>query len=440
MNARQCGHILRFSTTGIVQSRFVRPLLLLLFVALLAFAGPQPLKTFQLPPGKYEKAVEFQRRLNALHFTRVAWELLVLGAMTAARAGPRLRDALERRVRRRFVARAITVAALFAILWAAELPLAFYRHWLGLEYGLSVNPWLPWFGDVVKSALVTGVMAVALALGGFVLVCKSPRRWWLYAWIASVLLMILSVYAAPLIFDPLFFHFQPMVKSRPDLVAALQDVAQRAGYTIPADRVFEMDASRKTRAVNAYMTGFGHSRRIVIWDTTLAALTTPQIQTVFAHELGHYALHHIARGIAFAAAGLFIVVWLGQRAARWWVGGLGRALGIRSLDDAAILPPALAFVAVLAFVSEPVSNGYSRWQEHQADIYELEAMHGLADNAGLNSADVDQIMAEIDLDDPQPGAFIRFWLYDHPPTDERMIFAQEYDPWTTGGQPKYLRN
>jgi STE24 endopeptidase len=105
----------------------------------------------------------------------------------------------------------------------------------------------------------------------------------------SVLVPIAGAYAEPLLFDPLFFHFQPIAHSNPALAKALQDVASRARYPIPSDRILEMEAGAKTRTVNAYMTGFGPSRRIVIQDTTLKALTIPQTQTVFAHELGHYA-------------------------------------------------------------------------------------------------------------------------------------------------------
>lgn len=439
MNARQCGHIRRLSTTGYCTIAPVRTLVFLLFFSAMLYGQQQRQpETYRLPPDKYAKAVEFHRRLNVLHFAGVAWDLTVLLAMIRMRTGPRIRDGVERRLRRPLAARAAIVGALLAIPWIAGIPLAAYAHCLGLHYGISVEAWLPWFGDLAKGGAISAVVTVLIVLAVLALARRS-RRWWIWSWALSVAVMIAGTYLAPLVVDPLFFRFRPLDKTNPALVRALQQVASRAGYQIPEDRIFDMDASTKTRAVNAYMTGFGHSRRIVIWDTTLAVLDIPQIQTVFAHELGHYALNHIPLSIGIAAIGLFGVFWLADAILRWLIRRRGDWLGVRAISDPAILPLAMAFVVVIGFVSEPVANGYSRWQEHQADIYELEAMHGLVPDAGPNSARVDQIMAEIDLDDPNPSPFIRFWLYDHPPTAQRMQFAQQYDPWARGERPKYIR-
>jgi STE24 endopeptidase len=377
--------------------------------------------------------VQFQRRLYGLHFAGVAWDLGVLLGMVSLGVGPRIRDAVERRSRSAFARRAAVAAAVLAIPWLADLPLAMYRHSLAVRFGLSVQPWAPWFADVLKAGVVTGIPAILCVVGALAIAGKAPRSWWVSVWLIGVALMIAAAYAAPVIFDPLFHRFTPLERTRPHLVRALQEVAARAGYSIPSGRIFEMDASRNTRAVNAYMTGFGHSRRIVIWDTTLKALNTAQTQTVFAHELGHYALHHIPRGIAVGSLGLFVALWLLNRVLTRM-----RPKQVRGIDDPAILPFAMAVVLVFTFLSEPIANGYSRWQEHQADIYELELMHGLVPDAGRNSAEVDQIMAQIDLADPAPSSFIRFWLYDHPTTNERMLFAQQYDPWRRGEQPEFI--
>ena len=347
--------------------------------------------------------------------------------------GPRARDAVERRTRSAFVKRAAVAAVVLAIPWLADIPLAVYRHSLSMRFGISVQAWPSWSIDLLKAAAITAIPTILFLIGVLAAARRSPRRWWIYAWLLGVFVMIAATYVAPLIVDPLFYNFKPLEKSNPDLVRALQQVAARAGYNIPADRIFEMDASRNTRAVNAYMTGFGHSRRIVIWDTTLKVLDTPQIQTVFGHELGHYALGHIPRSLAIAATGLLLALWILYAFLR-----RVHPTGVRDTSDPAILPVAFTVVLILGFFSEPLANTYSRWQEHQADIYELEVMHGLVPDAGRNSADVDQIMAQIDLDDPQPNPFIRFWIYDHPPTNERMLFAQRYDPWAHGESPEFV--
>lgn len=396
--------------------------MLLLFAAL-AFAAPKPLKTFQLPPAKRERAVELHRRFNILHFAAIGWDLLVLAAAT-------------RLPRRRSVP---YVAILLTVMWAAGLPFAIYRHKLAVDYGLSIQTWGPWLIDVLKSSLISGAIAVLLVLAMLELARRSPRRWWIWSWGVVVLFMIAGTYLAPLVLDPLFFKFERLDASNPALVSALQKVASEAGYSIDKNRIFDMKASEKTRLVNAYMTGFGNSRRIVIWDTTLKALTTPQIQTVFAHEMGHYKLNHIGQGIVMGAMGLFAGFWLWNLILQRLIVSKGR-FGVRNLHDPAIVPVAAILALSAAFISEPIVNSISRWVEHQADIFELEAMHGLVEDAGGTSADVDQIMGEIDLDNPDPSPLEVFWLFDHPPTDERMRFAQTYDPWKSGERPRYIRN
>lgn len=371
--------------------------------------------------------MELHRQRNLLYFGGTAWDLAVLLLLIRTGAGRRIRDAVERRTASRFLTGVSTAAALLALLWVAGLPFMIYRHWMNLSYGLSVHPWLPWWLDAVKAAIVTGVPAALLIAGALALVRRSPRRWWMYAWLAGVATMIAATYAAPLVFDPLFFQFRPLAELHPELVRPLQEVAGRGGYEIPPERIFEMDASRKTPTMNAYMTGVGASRRIVIWDTTIAALQPPQVQTVFAHELGHYALNHIPKSIAVASAGLLILLWTLHRF-------------IRTLDDPSALPSVFAVILVASFLADPAANTYSRWQEHQADIYELEAMHGLVADAGGNSAEVTQILGEIALDVPNPNPFIVFWRYSHPPTGDRMRFAQEYAPWGAQAGPRYIRS
>jgi Zn-dependent protease with chaperone function len=405
-------------------------LLLFLFLAAALSRADDAKKpvTFHLPPGKYEKAIEFHRRINIAHFAGVAWDCVALALMIRLQYAPRVRDWAAQRWKSGFVRGFTVIIAVFGALWLWSLPLSIYRHVLGLEYGLSIHPWASWLLDWIKAGLITGIPS-ALVVLAFYGIARRTRAWWLYAWALAVAVTVAGAYLVPVVFDPLFFHFRPLMETRPDLVPKIEAVAARGGFHVPPDRIFEMDASRKTPAVNAYMTGFGSTKRIVIWDTTIRALTLPQIQTVFAHELGHYALHHIPISIALSAAVLLIGFWLLDRFMRM----------LSVLEDYGALPLALLLALMGSFLSEPLANSYSRWQEHQADIYELEAMHALVPDAGRNSAEADEVMANIDLDDPSPNPFIRFWLFDHPPTAERMAFAQEYDPWSKGAPPRYVR-
>jgi STE24 endopeptidase len=389
----------------IVQSSFVRT------------SVQQPQRLYQLPPDKYQQAIHFNHRMEALHFAGVGWTLIVLALMIRFRVGRRLPGPVI-----------AAVAAVLGIPWLASLPLAVYGHWLVLHYGLSIEPWVPWIWDWIKAGAVTGAVAVFIALAFLRLARWSPRRWWLYAWMVAVVFMVIATYAVPLVFDPLFHRFVPLASVRPGLIGPIEMVAARAGQRVPPERIYEMIASEKTRTLNAYMTGFGDSKRIVIWDTTADTLTSPEIQTVFAHELGHYVLRHIPRSLLIAAVGLLAGFYWLKRILDWVAARWGARLQIRSLAETSMLPVALLLITTGAFLMEPIANTYSRWQEHEADVYELTIMRQLIPHAGPNSARVDQIMAEIALDDPDPSPFVRFWLYDHPATEDRMRFAVQFAP------------
>lgn len=366
--------------------------------------------TYHLLPDKYAQAVAYQDLLAILHFAGVAAELLILWALHRWGYAARLGMWAERISRRLFVQALLVVPAFLAAPLVALLPLNAWRHYLAVRVGISVQSWPAWFSDWLMSAAILAATATLLTWGLFALVRRSPGRWWLYAWLGAIPLAAGAVFLYPVVIDPLFNRFEPLP---PKVAAAIEQVAERAGYRVPPSRMYEMKAGDKLRAVNAYMTGFGATRRIVIWDTTITALTLPQLQSVFAHELGHYALHHIPIG-----AGLSLLLILaGLFAARRLVPNPG---------EWRTLARWFLFLVAASFLTEPLVNTYSRWQEHQADIFELDTMRGLVPDAGRVSAEVDQIMGEINLDHPDPNGFIRFWLYDHPTTAERMVFAQRY--------------
>ena len=349
-------------------------------------------------------AVELRTSTEILHFVEAGWDIALLAVL--------LKLGVARRIRARGI---VVVAAILALLAIADLPLSLYRHSLSLHYGLSIQKWGPWLWDWMKGNAVSGALAIPLFTAGFAL-ARRIRHWWIWAWAATVSVMIVVTFFVPVIVDPMFNRFRPLSEHHADLIPKLGQVSIRAGVPIPPGRMFEMDASSKSRAVNAYLTGFGSSKRIVLWDTTIATLTPEQIQTVFAHEAGHYVLQHVPKGLALASIALLLLIY-----------GLYRVLG-RDAGNPASLPKALLFLAIVSFLSEPAVNAYSRWQEHQADIFELETMNSLVAGEGANSAQVDLIMADINLEHPHPNAFVVWWLYDHPPSVKRMRFALHYQP------------
>jgi len=251
-------------------------------------------------------------------------------------------------------------------------------------------------------------------------------------------LIILGAVVEPLIVEPLFYKFTPLASSQPHLAERIEQVVARAGLQIPESRMFEMNASSKRKDVNAYASGLGATKRVVVWDTSIRRLSEDEILFVFGHEMGHYVLGHVRDGILFSCAVLLLFLNLAYRVLHWMLARWGETWAIRGPDDLASLPVLLLLLTVFGFLFTPISNAYSRRLEHQADQYGLEVIHGLVPDAPVVAAHAFQILGEVDLEEPNPSTPVKIWFYNHPPLDERMRFAQTYDPWSQGRAPEFV--
>jgi Zn-dependent protease with chaperone function len=341
--------------------------------------------------------------------------------------------------RHRILQAAIFAPLLLALMAVADLPIGIAGHQLGLSYGLSVQGWPSWLLDWAKGSMLQFALGILLVWLLYAVMRRSPRRWWFYGWLASLPILVFAVFVSPWLVDPLFFSFTPLAPAHPDLAAQIERVTARAGEEIPESRMYVMNASSKLNAMNAYVTGLGASRRVVVWDTTIARLSTPEVLSVFSHEMGHYVLGHVRDGVIFAAAMLLAGLFVASRLFRWAVNRWGELWGLRGMDDWASLPALLLFVSLLSFVITPAANAYSRHVEHQADQYGLEVLHGIVPDAPAAAARSLQIMGEEDLEEPTPSPAVIFWFYTHPPINDRIAFAHSYDPWTPGRSPEFVK-
>ena len=252
--------------------------------------------------------------------------------------------------------------------------------------------------------------------GLYTLIRRSPRRWWFYAWLLTLPIMAGMVFVSPVLIDPLFNRFEPLANTNPELTAQLRSLAHSAGLDIPPSRIFLMHASDKVTTYNAYVTGFGATKRIVVWDTTARDLTLPQILFVFGHEMGHYQLHHIYLGLAFSALLSFAGFWLTAAPRRVRAPPLWRSAGsIRALGDWASLPLLMRSHRCFSFSATPLANAFSRWEEHQADAYGLSITRPVYTDAGQVAAQAFQLLGEKSYSYPNPSPLLVFWSYSHPP-------------------------
>jgi len=249
---------------------------------------------------------------------------------------------------------------------------------------------------------------------------------------------VFGVFVTPIVIDPLFNHFEPLQQSNPALVNRLERVVARGGIAIPPDRMLLMKASEKVTGLNAYVTGIGASKRVVVWDTSIAKATPDEISFIFGHEMGHYVLNHIYKGLAFAAVGLLAMFFVGFHCVQWLLARFGAAWGIAGQNDWAAFVVVMLVLSALTFLSEPIANGFSRAQEHAADVYGQEAIHGIVADPKATAEHSFQVLGEESLVDPTPHPFVEFWTASHPSIADRAAFAAAYNPWLPGQKPKYF--
>ena len=401
---------------------------------------PQPHseQAYSLPPEKLAQAIELNRIRVGLDIAGSVWSLIFLWWLLASGTAARLDAWTRETARQRWVQGLMFFAILIVLLTVASLPLDIVGHTASRHYGISVQGWGGWMGDQAKGLGVALAIGVPLALFFNWLVRALSRRYWLWIWLISLPLILASVFLAPLILDPMFNKFEPLGKSRPALVAQLEEVVARTGVAIPPDRMFLMKASEKSNGINAYVTGIGSSKRFVMWDTTTDRMPDDEIMFVFGHESGHYVLNHIPKMLAGMMAGLFFVIWgcahlaeglVRRHGERWQVHAVGSRAGFVTLF--------LAF-SIAGFVLTPVGNAVSRHFEHEADVYGQEAIHGLVPDPQKTAVSSFNHLGEAWLDDPDPNGFVEFWSYSHPSVQHRARFAEQYDPWANGGHGEFF--
>jgi STE24 endopeptidase len=394
---------------------------------------------YTLPPAKMKLAVALFRTRTLLHFVGAGWSILQLLLLLMLRVPPRLRDVAVRVTRNRWGQCFLFTLQLLLLILLLDLPLAMYGHHLGLSYGLSVQGWGSWFVDMAKGF---GIDWVTTALGVmllFWLIGKSPRRWWFWFWIPAMVAVVFGVFISPVLIDPLFNHFESLSAHDPALVERLEQVVARGPLHIAPERMFLMRASEKYTGLNAYVTGIGPSKRVVVWDTSLAKATPDEISFIFGHEMGHYVLSHIYVTLVFVGVLMLVAFWIGFQIVQFLLRRYGEAWRIESQNDWAALVVFLMVLAGLTFLSEPLDNAFSRKDEHAADVYGQEAMHGIVANPQTVAVQTFQVLGENSLEDPTPHPFVEWWSYSHPSIQNRTAFAAAYDPWRAGQRPRYFK-
>ncbi len=360
---------------------------------------------------------------NTLYFVSTAWSFGVLALLLVSGLSRRMRDAAARITKRPFLVAMLYIVMFTVAVAVLEFPLSYYGGFVvPHQFDLTDQSFGSWIADMLKG------MGVAMAIGSVIgalalLAIRKVTRWWVPLWLASIPFVIAMVVIQPLVIDPLFNKFEPLQDEV--LRRKLLDLASRAG--IEGGRVYQVNKSKQTKTMNAYVTGIGPSNRIVMWDTLLAKMNHDEVLGVMGHEMGHYVLKHIWKTLGFLLALSVVVFYIAYRAYEPGLRRWGSRWGVTERGDPASLPWLLIVASAISFLLSPVISGYSRMNEHEADVFALEVTH-------LNEAFATAFVkfAEDSKRDPSPHPFIKFWLYTHPPIAERIPFALQYKPWERG--------
>jgi len=391
-----------------------------------------------LPPEKLARAIAYSRIRVILDFLGSGWEILQLVLLLALGVVAWMRNVAVNLSRNRWVQGFTFLLLLLAVTTALDLPLDLYGQHAARVYGQSVQGWGSWAVDALKSFGLTFAFGGLLVMLLFWVIRRSPTRWWFWFWIPAMVAVLIAVFIAPVLIDPLFNKFEPLSKTSPALVDRLEQVVARGGIQIPPDRMFLMKASEKVTTLNAYVTGYGASKRVVVWDNSINKATPDEISFIFGHEMGHYVLNHIPATLVFLGVLLLIEFYVGYRGIRWLISRYGDRWKISSQNDWGALAVLLLVLSVLSFLSEPIVNGYSRMHEHEADVYGQEAIHGIVQDPQTTARQSFQLLGEMSLTDPNPNPVVEFWSFSHPSVASRAAFAARYNPWQEGGHPKYF--
>lgn len=380
-------------------------------------------------PEATEMAMRYYESGNLLWVLQQAWSLIVpllflVGGLTGKLG------AFSKKWGRNWFFSIVLYLTLFLVLYQLlNIPLDFYGDYIRQHaFGLSTQSVGRWIENYGKQFLVTLLSAFAFIWIFYLLLKKSPRRWWFYGSLVSVGIGFFMMLVQPIWVDPLFNKFSPLKNK--ELEHQILALAARA--KIENGRVYEVDKSADTKALNAYVVGFGQTTRIVLWDTILQRMPPNEILFVMGHEMGHYVLHHIWWGMLYFAFLSFVIFYLIYRSANFLLRRYKKRFGFEALHEIASLPLLLVLMNVFILLFTPLSNYVSRYMEHEADRFGLEITQN---NQAAGEAFL--ILIGENLVNPRPGLLYKVWRSTHPPVGERIDFFNQYCPWKEGGALKY---
>ncbi|HDL02024.1 MAG TPA: M48 family peptidase [candidate division Zixibacteria bacterium] len=310
------------------------------------------------------------------------------------------------------------VILFFALEYLLTLPFNIYRNFLVEgEYGFVNQTFLGWFSEDLLSLGLSMLFGIIPIYFLYKLI-KKTKYWWLQFTLGAIPFMIIMMVIAPIFISPLFNKFIDLQDK--ELKTEIHALAEKAG--IQGADIFQVNTSKQSSKVNAYVTGMFNSKRIVLTDNLINNFTTDEIKFVMGHEMGHYVMNHVWKSLPIIIVVLAFVLWFTGLTIQKVIDKYKARFKFDTLSDHASLPLLLIYFSIIMFLFNPITNSISRYHEHQADKYGME----ITDVTGEEAAIAFDKLSVYNLADPDPNPFMVFWFYSHPALQDRMAFVRNF--------------
>lgn len=374
---------------------------------------------YPLSPERKELLVAYSQFNNLWRFVSFGIGIATLAILLFTGLSAKFRT-LAQKIPTRFFAIWVFFILIMLADYLLNFPASYYRNFIvEHDFGFSNQTLQEWLIEDLKGLGVTLVVGI-LPVWFFYKLVGYMTRWWLAFTLCAIPFAIFFIVVAPVVISPMFNEFTPLQDKQ--LESEILSLADKAG--IHGSDVFQVDASKQSNKINAYVTGLFNTKRIVLYDTMIRNFSLNEIKFVMGHEMGHYVMNHVWWGLGVFILFLLFALWLTDLIIRPVIRMFSGVFKFDKLEDIASLPLVLIALSIIMFVFQPINNYASRYMEHQADIFGMD----ITGVSGEEAATAFDKLSAYNLSDPDPPEIVEFWFYSHPALSKRMAFVRSYHP------------
>ena len=374
---------------------------------------------YPMSPERKENLISYSKFKNVWRFFSFFLGLIIMSLFLFTGFSAKLRDWAQI-AKYRFLIFWMYLGLFALFNYIIEFPFSFYRSFMvENSYGFINQTFMEWWSEDLLTLGLTILIGI-IPFWFIYWLIDIAKRWWLLFSLGSIPFLVLVMIIVPIYIMPLYNDFVPLENEQ--LRTELLALSDKAGIEDPD--LFQVNASKQSTKLGAYVTGMFGSKRIVLYDTMIDNFEMDEIKFVTGHEMGHYVKNHIWYGLLVTILFICFALWLTDLMIHKFIDRFKAKFKFNKLSDIASLPLLMIFLAIISFVFEPVTNGFSRYNEHQSDIYGME----ISEVSGESAAIAFDKLSAFNLSDPDPHPIIEFWFYSHPTLKKRMEFVRNYKP------------